>query len=243
MMCFDGMEELQRVHTKYLYEPLVEHWRRYGMWTPFDPKLFVDLLDHASDLLLRYSSHFLTVQHGVAAECSFNPGFRRFLNSQRAHPAARRMEWRDFHKAPIAQLRRHSLLLETLRKKNKKRPDGYRMTFWRYAPVIVSGVENQINEVVSSLKHLGHQCANCIDKTSEQHDELGVRGCFKPRECITRRPADLDWLAHTQIDRETDCLQASCLFQGDGQAMERAWCNFFFPGDGSLVIARHMGTG
>lgn len=232
---FDGIEDLEKIHTEHLYNPLVKHWMRHGVWAPFDPKLLADLLDHASHVMRRYCSDFIMARQRVAMECFFNPGFRDFLNSQRAHPAARGLEWQNIHKAPITRLHRYCLLLEGLRQANRKRPDWYRMSP-RYPRVNVPEVETQVDEIVARFKQLTTECDDIIGKTSQQEEQLCIRACFKPREYITSKPTDLAWLPHTQTAGARDYLQAFCLFEIAGQDKEWAWCNFFFPDDGSLVI-------
>lgn len=163
---------------------------RHGVWSPFDPTPFEKLLHDTSQQILQYCSNFMRAERRVEVESKHNRDFGDFLQTQRAHPSARRLQWRTFLKSPITRLQKYGLLLQALLRYNHRRPDGYRMSP-RYARVNVLEVDGQILQLIARFRELTLQCDRLIEDASKEVDRLELYIRFKPKEYLTGKSADL----------------------------------------------------
>lgn len=111
---FGEIEELQTLHERHLFRPLLESWERGGCWASFDERIFVSFAQKALDCYKAFTSTYDDRVDRMRDEVRSNPKFRTFCDIQIQASRSGGLTWEHHLRAPILRYQRQALQLASL---------------------------------------------------------------------------------------------------------------------------------
>ncbi|KAI0476523.1 CNH domain-containing protein [Xylariaceae sp. FL0804] len=111
---FGNAEAVQQVNKDHLLAQLKYRQKEQGPWVVGFSDIFREWVRKARIAYVDYASAFPYAQHLVKREAERNFLFKQFLDQNRNHPRAKRLDWTTYLKAPLTRLPRYPLLLDAV---------------------------------------------------------------------------------------------------------------------------------